>query len=53
MKAMELTPMTVAQFNSAAQAEKVMKAVKNALKSTVKFLMFISPVYPQVSQNMQ
>ena len=53
MKAMELTPMTVAQFDSSAQAEKVMKAVKNAFKSTMKFLMFISPVYPQVTQKMQ
>lgn len=52
MKAMELTPMAGAQFNSAAVADKVMNAVKKALRSTVKFLMFISPVYPQVSQKL-
>ena len=57
MKAMELTPMTVAQYDNAAMEEKVMKAVKNALKkalkNTIKFLLFISPVYPQVSQEMR
>ncbi len=53
MKAMELTPMTVAQFNSAAVADKVKKAVKRALKCTLLFLMFISPVYPQVTQDNQ
>lgn len=52
MKTMELTPMTVAQYNNAAMTEKVMKAVKNALKNTLKFLMFISPIYLQATQNM-
>lgn len=51
MKTMELTPMTVAQYNNAAMAEKVMKAVKNAVKNTFKFLLFISPVYLQATQN--
>ena len=53
MKTMELTPMTVAQYNNAAMTEKVMKAVKNALKNTLKFLMFISPIYLQATQNMK
>ena len=51
MKTMELTPMTVAQYNNAAMTEKVMKAVKNAVKNTFKFLLFISPVYLQATQN--
>lgn len=51
MKTMELTPMTVAQYNNAAMTEKVMKAVKNAVKNTFKFLLFISPVYLQTTQN--
>lgn len=50
MKTMEITPMAVAEYNGAVAKEKVMKAVKNALKSTFKFLLFISPVYPQVSK---
>ena len=53
MKTMELTPMTVAQYNNAAMTEKAMKAVKNALKNTLKFLMFISPIYLQATQNMK
>lgn len=53
MKTMELTPMAVAQYNNAAMTEKVMKAVKNALKNTLKFLMFISPIYLQATQNMK
>lgn len=50
MKTMEITPMAVAEYNGAVAKEKVLKAVKNALKSTFKFLLFISPVYPQVSK---
>ena len=50
MKTMEITPMAVAEYNGAVAKEKVLKAVKNALKSTFKFFLFISPVYPQVSK---
>jgi hypothetical protein len=50
MKAMELTPMAVARYESSERTANVMKAVKKALTSTIKFLMVISPVYPQVAQ---
>ena len=41
--------MTVAQYESSTAVAKVMNAVKKGLAGTVKFLMFISPVYPQVA----
>ena len=53
MKTMNVTPMTVAQYESSATVVKMMKAVKKGLASTVKFLMFISPVYPQCTQGMR
>lgn len=51
MKTMELSPMAVAQYNDAAVKENVLKAVKKALKNTFKFLLFISPVYAQMTSN--
>ena len=53
MKTMNVTPMTVAQYESSATVVKVMNAVKKGLSGTVKFLMFISPVYPQCTQGMR
>ena len=53
MKTMNVTPMTVAQYESSATVVKVMNAVKKGLAGTVKFLMFISPVYPQCTQGMR
>ena len=53
MKTMNVTPMTVAQYESSATVVKMMKVVKKGLASTVKFLMFISPVYPQCTQGMR
>ena len=52
MKTMNATPMTVAQYESSATVVKAMKSVKKGLSNTVKFLMFISPVYPQCTQKM-
>ena len=42
MKALELNPMAMAK-----------NAVKKHLAAVVKFLMFISPVYPMVAQGMK
>ncbi|MBO4658051.1 MAG: hypothetical protein J5637_00355 [Prevotella sp.] len=53
MKTMEISPISVAQYRGEAMAEKCMKSIKRAMKSTVKFLMFISPVYPQCTQGMK
>ena len=53
MKTMNVTPMTVAQYESSATVVKMMKAVKKGLASTVKFPMFIGPVYPQCTQGMR
>ena len=53
MKTMELTPMTVAQYKGEAMVEKFKKSAKRALASTFKFLLFISPVYPQCTQGMK
>ena len=53
MKTMNATPMTVARYESSATVVKVMKSVKKGLASMVKFLMFISPVYPQCTQAMK
>jgi hypothetical protein len=53
MKTMNATPMTVAQYESSATVVKVMNAAKKGLASMVKFLMFISPVYPQCTQVMK
>ena len=50
MKTMNATPMTVARYESSATAVKAMKSVKKGLANMVKFLMFISPVYPQCTQ---
>ena len=50
MKTMELTPTTVANFDSTAMATRVSnfkKAAKKFFKATYRFLMVISPVYPQ------
>ena len=47
---MELTPTTVANFDSTAMATRVSnfkKAAKKFFKATYRFLMVISPVYPQ------
>ena len=50
MKTMELTQLTVAQYEGQATMKSVMKAVKKGFASTMKFLLFISPVYPQCTQ---
>ena len=50
MKAMELTPTTVAQFDNTTMATRVSnfkKSAKKFFKATYRFLMVISPVYPQ------
>lgn len=47
---MNASPMTVAQYESSAAVVKVMNVVKKGLASTMKFLLFISPVYPHVAQ---
>ena len=50
MKTMELTPTTVANFDSMAMETRVSnfkKAAKKCLKATCRFLVMISPVYPQ------
>ena len=47
---MELTQLTVAQYEGQATMKSVMKAVKKGFASTMKFLLFISPVYPQCTQ---
>ena len=52
MKTMNATPMTVAQYEGSATVVKAMKSVKKGLANMVKFLMFISPVYPQCTQGM-
>ena len=47
---MELTPTTVANYNSMAMTTRVSnfkKAAKKFFKATYRFLMVISPVYPQ------
>ena len=53
MKTMELSPMTVAQYKGEAMVKKFMKSAKQAIASTFKFLLFISPVYPQCTQGMK
>ena len=53
MKTMNATPMTVARYESSATAVKAMMSVKKGLANMVKFLMFISPVYPQCTQAMK
>ena len=61
MKALELNPMAMALSESNASVSNVSNAsvsnVKNAVKkhlaAVVKFLMFISPVYPMVAQGMK
>ena len=53
MKTMNATPMTVAQYEGSATVVKAMKSVKKGLANMVKFLMFISPVYPQCTQVMK
>ena len=50
MKTMELTPTTVANFDSTAMETRVSnfkKAAKKCFKATCRFLVMISPVYPQ------
>ncbi len=53
MKTMELSTMTAAGYKAEAMTEKCKKAMKRYLASTVKFLLFISPVYPQCTQGMK
>ena len=48
MKTMYLTPMTVDLNESQVSVENLKNTVGKILKSTVKFLLFISPVYPHV-----
>ena len=50
MKAIELTPATAANFDSTAMTTRVSnfkKAAKKCLKATCRFLVMISPAYPQ------
>lgn len=50
MKTMDLTPTTVANFNSMAMTTRVSnfkKAAKKFFKATCRFLIVISPAYPQ------
>ena len=50
MKAIELTPATAANFDSTAMTTRVSnfkKAAKKFIKATCRFLVMISPVYPQ------
>ena len=50
MKTMELTPTTVAKFDSMTMATRVnnfKKTAKKILKATWRFLIVISPAYPQ------
>ena len=53
MKTMEMTTMGVALYEGQSKVENLNKAVKKGLRNTVKFLMFISPVYPQCTQGMK
>jgi hypothetical protein len=53
MKTMELSTMAAAGYKAEAMTEKCKKAMKRYLASTVKFLLFISPVYPQCTQGMK
>jgi len=53
MKTMELSPMTVAQYKGEAMVKKFVKSAKQAIACTFKFLLFISPVYPQCTQGMK
>ncbi len=50
MKTMELTPTTVANYSSMSMTTRVInfkEATKKFLKATWRFLMVISPAYPQ------
>ncbi len=56
MKAIELTPTTAANFDSTAMTTRVSnfkKAAKKFIKATCRFLVMISPVYPQYVESMQ
>ena len=53
MKTMEMTTMGVTLYEGQSRVENLKKVVKKGLRSTVKFLMFISPVYPQCTQGMK
>ncbi len=48
MKTMYLTPMTVDLNESQVKVENLKQVVKNCVKKTLMFLLFISPVYPHV-----
>ena len=56
MKTIELTPTTVANFDSTAMTTRVSnfkKAAKKFIKATCRFFVVISPAYPQYVESMQ
>ena len=53
MKTMQLSPITVAQYKGETMVKKFVKSAKQAIACTFKFLLFISPVYPQCTQGMK
>ena len=56
MKTIELTPTTVANFDSTAMTTRVSnfkKAAKKFFKATCRFFVVISPAYPQYVESMQ
>ena len=56
MKAMELTPTTVAQFDNTTMAIRVSnikKSAKRFIKATCRFFMVISPAYPQYVESLK
>lgn len=56
MKTMELTPMTVAQFDESTMTAKVKsfkKAAKKFFKAVYRILVVTSPVYPQYVESLQ
>lgn len=56
MKAMKLTPTTVAQFDNTTMAIRVSnikKSAKRFIKATCRFFMVISPAYPQYVESLK
>lgn len=56
MKTMELTPTTVAKFDSTAMATRMSsfkKAAKRFIKATCRFFVVISPAYPQYVESLK
>ena len=56
MKAMELTPTTVAQFDNTTMAIRVSnikKSAKRFIKATCRFFIVISPAYPQYVESLK